>query len=99
MGFCISDLSSALEHMNWNNVTWNHEEEEKKKSEDEEQKKSIKQKERFTNTVHNQFMILLLDVLTDFTNYIKYSIIDPVIDEVMSDKNLKNKMDSYWCKR
>lgn len=36
-------------------------------------------------------MILLLDVLTDFTNFVKHSVIDPVVDQVMADKNLKTK--------
>ena len=61
------------------------------KKDDEEAKKKAEFKEKETRVVHNHFMHLLFDVLTDFIKYLKKEVIDPVVDDVLSDINLKSK--------
>lgn len=65
--------------------------EEQKTPEDDLEKKKMTRREKIVNIVHNHFMHLLFDVLTDLSKYLKYSIIDVVVDETLKDISLKSK--------
>jgi len=68
----------------------------KEETEDDKASKlESERKEKMTNIVHNHFMNLLFEVLTEFTAYLKESVLDPCILEITKDLTLKSKFSSH----
>lgn len=82
----LSDLTKALENLENNNR-----DEPPQNQEELEHKRKMEQREKHTNVIHNHFMVLIFDVLTDFVKYLKRDVIDPIIDEELTGINLKSK--------
>ncbi|CAI2360699.1 unnamed protein product [Moneuplotes crassus] len=84
------NLQDIIEKLGGEEETKEKTEEEKK--EEKSAKKKAEYDEKVTTAVHNHFMHLLFDVLTNFVEYLKHEVIDPVIDVAMATTTLKSKM-------
>lgn len=56
--------------------------------EDKNAKKNAERKEKITNIVHKHFMELLFEVLTKYTAHLKNEVIDPIVNETLSNIKL-----------
>jgi hypothetical protein len=79
----IHDLAERLQsELNEDNDNTDQTEESK------ENKKNAERKEKITNIVHKHLMELLFEVLTQYTTHLKNEIIDPIVDETLSNIKL-----------
>lgn len=86
----LTELAQKLEQKSKDLENPPAEEDKKQSEEDIAAKKKSERREKVTNVIHNHFMHLLFDVLTEFTKYLKNGILDPAVDEVMKDVTLKS---------
>lgn len=86
----LTELAQKLEQKSKDLENPQVEENKQQSEEDISAKKKAERREKVTNIIHNHFMHLLFDVLTDFIKDLKNGILDPAVDQVMHNVVLKS---------